>query len=118
LAQPSCLLPSAPHANPRKAPRPPSPTSRRATIPVLLTVQIDSVKHLGVDGPIIPPNVAKAADFHQTGGLLRGRKEIRAADASRTRILAELPSRLRQQPRQVPRLSVLVSLVYEVPHAD
>jgi pimeloyl-ACP methyl ester carboxylesterase len=56
-------------------------------IPVLLTVQIDSVKHLGVDDSIIPANVAKAANFYQTGGLLRGRKEIRAADPSRTRIL-------------------------------
>jgi pimeloyl-ACP methyl ester carboxylesterase len=60
---------------------------QRDGIPVLLTVQIDSVKHLGVDDSIIPANVAKAANFYQTGGLLRGRKEIRAADPSRTRIL-------------------------------
>ena len=57
-------------------------------IPVLLTIQIDSVEHFGVDDSVIPSNVAKAANFYQTGGLLHGREQIRAADPSRTSILA------------------------------
>jgi hypothetical protein len=56
-------------------------------IPVLLTIQIDSVAKIGQDDSIIPANVAEAANFYQTSGLLHGRKEIRAADPARTRIL-------------------------------
>jgi hypothetical protein len=55
--------------------------------PVLLTVQVDSVAKIGQDDSIIPANVAEAANFYQTSGLLHGRKEIRAADSTRTRIL-------------------------------
>jgi len=56
-------------------------------IPVLLTIQVDSVAKLGQNDELIPPNVAEAANFYQTDGLLHGRAEIRAADAKRTRIL-------------------------------
>jgi pimeloyl-ACP methyl ester carboxylesterase len=56
-------------------------------IPVLLTIQVDSVAKLGQDDARIPPNVAEAANFFQTDGLLHGRSEIRAADPTRTRIL-------------------------------
>lgn len=56
-------------------------------IPVLLTVQVDSIAKLGENDEIIPANVAQAANFYQTDGLLRGESEIRAADASRTRII-------------------------------
>jgi len=56
-------------------------------IPVLLTIQVDSITKLGEDDESIPANVAQAANFYQQSGLLRGRPRIRAADASRTRIL-------------------------------
>jgi len=56
-------------------------------IPVLLTIQVDSVAKFGQDDGRIPPNVAQAANFFQTDGLLHGRSEIRAADPTRTRIL-------------------------------
>jgi hypothetical protein len=56
-------------------------------IPVLLTVQVDSVKKNGEDDEFIPANVLQAVNFYQTDGLLRGEPEIRAADASRTRII-------------------------------
>jgi hypothetical protein len=56
-------------------------------IPVLLTVQVDSVsKHGEADG-VIPPNVAQAANFYQPDGRPHGRSEIKAADPSRTRII-------------------------------
>lgn len=59
----------------------------RDGIPVLLTVQVDSVTKPGEDDESIPSNVAQAVNFYQQDGLLHGRQRIRAADASRTQIL-------------------------------
>jgi len=56
-------------------------------IPVLLTVQVDSVAKSGEDDGLIPANVAQAINFYQSDGLLHGRPQIRANDPSRTRIL-------------------------------
>ena len=57
----------------------------RLDIPVLLTVQVDSV---GRGDGVIPPNVRAAANLYQDNGhLIRGEAPIRAADSSRTRIL-------------------------------
>src|SRR5215472_597278 len=55
-------------------------------IPVLLTVQVDSVSKIGQNDRIIPSNVAEAANFYQQDGLLQGKSEIRAADPLRTQI--------------------------------
>jgi hypothetical protein len=56
-------------------------------IPVLLTIQVDSVAKIGQNDALIPPNVAEAANFYQADGLLHGQTEIRAGDAAATRIL-------------------------------
>lgn len=56
-------------------------------IPVLLTIQVDSVAKPGQNDASIPANVAEAANFYQAEGLLHGQTEIRAADAASTRIL-------------------------------
>jgi hypothetical protein len=56
-------------------------------IPVLLTVQVDSISRSGQNDAVIPENVARAVNFYQNAGFLRGRQAIRAADASRTQIL-------------------------------
>lgn len=56
-------------------------------IPVLLTVQVDSVSHYGQDDSIVPDNVAHAANFFQDQGFLHGQKAIRAEDARRTQII-------------------------------
>lgn len=54
-------------------------------VPVLLTVQVDSV---GIDDQVIPPNVARAANFYQRNGLLiRGQPAIRAEDPQKTLIV-------------------------------
>jgi len=54
-------------------------------IPVLLTVQIDSV---GRDDAVIPPNVRRAANLYQRDGvLIRGEPEIRTQDPAQTTIL-------------------------------
>jgi hypothetical protein len=59
----------------------------RAGVPVLLTVQVDSVAKPWQQDNIIPDNVAAAANFYQPHGILHGRPEIRAADDSKTQII-------------------------------
>jgi hypothetical protein len=56
-------------------------------IPVLLTIQVDSVTKRGQNDAVIPENVRYAANFYQAKGLVNGQKNITAADASRTQIL-------------------------------
>jgi hypothetical protein len=56
-------------------------------IPVLLTVQVDSVAKIRQNDGVIPANVSEAANFYQSNGLLSGQPKIRAADETRTRIL-------------------------------
>jgi pimeloyl-ACP methyl ester carboxylesterase len=62
---------------------------QRENIPVLLTVQVDSINKLGQNDRVVPPNVAKAVNFYQTRGLLHGRTEITAADPAHTEILGQ-----------------------------
>jgi hypothetical protein len=61
-------------------------------IPVLLTIQVDSVEKHGENDRLIPANVAEAVNFYQTDGFLHGETEIRAADAARTHILGNYRS--------------------------
>ncbi len=56
-------------------------------IPVLLTIQVDSVAKIRQNDAIIPANVREAVNFYQPNGVLHGRPEIRAANATRTKIL-------------------------------
>jgi hypothetical protein len=56
-------------------------------IPVVLTVQVDSVAKVGENDEMIPANVAEAANFYQTDGLLHGRVQIRAEKGAGTRIV-------------------------------
>jgi hypothetical protein len=67
-------------------------------IPVILTIQVDSVSKAGENDSVIPANVAQAANFYQTDGLLHGKSEIRAADPSRTRILGNFRSDYKSKP--------------------
>lgn len=60
---------------------------QRVGIPVLLTVQVDSVAKFWQRDGIIPANVATAVNFYQPHGFIRGRMEIAAADPARTQIL-------------------------------
>jgi hypothetical protein len=59
-------------------------------IPVLLTVQVDSVTGFWKNDTTIPANVAQAVNFYQPHGLVHGHHDIRAADAARTRIIGNL----------------------------
>jgi hypothetical protein len=56
-------------------------------IPVVLTIQVDSVAKGGQNDSIIPDNVSLAANFYQDKGFVRGQEKISAEDASRTHIL-------------------------------
>jgi hypothetical protein len=56
-------------------------------IPVLLTIQVDSVSKGGQNDSVIPGNVRQAANFYQDQGWLRGQPLIRAAKTERTAIL-------------------------------
>jgi len=56
-------------------------------IPVLLTIQVDSIAKIHQNDALIPANVARAANFYQPDGLLHGQSKIRAADPARTSII-------------------------------
>jgi hypothetical protein len=56
-------------------------------IPILLTIQVDSVAKFYQNDGVIPANVAKAANFYQSNGVVHGQTAIRAADPSRTKII-------------------------------
>ena len=67
-------------------------------IPVLLTIQVDSVEKSNEDDRSIPPNVREAVNFYQPHGLIHGRSLIAAMDPNRTTILGNYESSYRQNP--------------------
>ena len=69
-----------------------------AGIPVLLTIQVDSVTKRGEDDTVIPPNVAQAVNFYQLDGILHGKPEIRAADAAHTQIIGNYRFEYKENP--------------------
>jgi hypothetical protein len=56
-------------------------------IPVLLTIQVDSIEKRRQEDALIPANVVRAVNFYQPNGLLHGQPDIRAIDATRTNII-------------------------------
>ncbi len=56
-------------------------------IPVLLTIQVDSVHKPGHNDAFIPSNVRSAVNFYQTKGVIHGRPHVRASDPHRTTIV-------------------------------
>ena len=67
-------------------------------IPVLLTVQVDSVQKRSQNDEEIPPNVHEAVNFYQSEGLLHGRSLIVATDPEKTKILGNYESSYRGNP--------------------
>jgi hypothetical protein len=59
-------------------------------IPVILTIQIDTIAKPGHNGHVISPNVASAINFYQTRGPLHGNPEIVAADPARTKLIGNV----------------------------
>ncbi|HKD51430.1 MAG TPA: hypothetical protein VKB90_11545 [Candidatus Acidoferrum sp.] len=70
----------------------------RRKVPVLLTVQVDSVKRFRTDDSVIPPNVARAANFYQPNGMIHGQEEIRAANPTKTQILGNFRFNYKEHP--------------------
>ncbi|HVN93157.1 MAG TPA: hypothetical protein VMT38_05655 [Terracidiphilus sp.] len=70
----------------------------RLGIPVLMTIQVDSVTKAGQDDGTIPPNVREAINFYQLDGLLHGRRSIKAADPTRTTIMGNYESSYKGHP--------------------
>jgi hypothetical protein len=86
-------------------------------IPVLLTIQVDSVSKIGEDDSLIPANVEQAANFYQLDGYLHGRSEIRAADPSRTKILGNIRFDYASKPIQCNGYSWFAR-AFEKPHIE
>jgi hypothetical protein len=68
------------------------------SIPVLLTIQVDSVQKSNQDDRFIPPNVGEAINFYQSDGLLHGRRFITAVDPKKTTILGNYESTYKGNP--------------------
>jgi pimeloyl-ACP methyl ester carboxylesterase len=67
-------------------------------VPVVLTIQVDSVQKRGENDALIPANVSQAVNFYQLDGMLHGQPEIRAANPARTRILGNFRSDYKDKP--------------------
>lgn len=67
-------------------------------VPVVLTIQVDSVQKRGENDALIPANVSQAVNFYQIDGWLHGQSQIRAADPSRTRVLGNFRSDYKAKP--------------------
>ena len=67
-------------------------------IPVLLTIQVDSITKPGQDDRIIPANVLRAVNFYQSNGLLHGLHEIIPADPLQTQILGDFRFDYKKEP--------------------
>jgi hypothetical protein len=67
-------------------------------IPVLLTIQVDSISRIHQNDALIPANVAQAANFYQPYGFLHGQSKIHAADPAHTRILGNFRFDYRSSP--------------------
>jgi hypothetical protein len=67
-------------------------------IPVVLTIQVDSVSKRGENDAVIPANVSQAVNFYQLDGMLHGQAQIRAANPAHTRILGNFRSDYKAKP--------------------
>ncbi len=75
---------------------------QRQGIPVMLTVQIDSIAKMWQKDSVIPDNVAAAVNFYQPHGILRGEPEITAADPAKTRIIGNYLTDYKKNPIACP----------------
>src|SRR6266542_2492001 len=81
----------------------------RTGVPVLLTVQVDSV---GRGDGIIPANVARAANLFQRNGLfIRGEPKIRAQDPSSTTIIGNFDFDYRNKKIDISEVSWMKKLI-------
>jgi len=86
-------------------------------VPVLLTVQVDSVGKFGENDEVIPANVVQAVNFYQLNGIVHGRPKIRAADISRTQIIGNFQYDYAKNPVACPNYPWFARLL-ENPHIE
>jgi hypothetical protein len=79
----------------------------REGIPVVLTIQVDSVRKNGEDDSLILGNVMEGVNFYQTKGLIHGRTAITAADPTRTTILGNFEFKYEREPACMPRVPLV-----------
>jgi pimeloyl-ACP methyl ester carboxylesterase len=84
---------------------------RRKGVPVLLTVQVDSVAKLWQQDSVIPDNVAAAVNFYQPHGIIHGRAHITAEDPAKTAILGNYLTDYKKTPVRCPQASWFDRLV-------
>ena len=87
-------------------------------IPVLLTIQVDSVEKTNEDDGSIPPNVRAAVNFYQTHGMVHGRSSIAAMDPGAHDYPGQLRVELPRASDLVRRLSLVRADVHAVAHRD
>lgn len=75
---------------------------KREGVPVLLTVQVDSVAKIWQNDSVIPENVSEAVNFYQPHGIIHGRRRITAADPAKTEILGNYRVDYKQTPVECP----------------
>jgi pimeloyl-ACP methyl ester carboxylesterase len=80
---------------------------RREGVPVLLTVQVDSVAKAWQNDAVIPDNVAEAVNFYQPHGIIHGRAQITAANPAKTEILGNYRIDYKKTPIECPEASWL-----------
>jgi hypothetical protein len=90
---------------------------QRQHIPVLLTIQVDSIGKPGQGDVSIPANVAHAVNFYQSNGLLHGRSEIIAMDPERTNIIGNFHMDYKYHPINCDRFP-WYSRVFTKPHIE
>lgn len=78
---------------------------RREGVPVMLTVQVDSVAKVWQNDTVIPDNVAAAVNFYQSHGILHGRTQITAADPVKTQVLGNYRMDYQKDPVECPEAS-------------
>ena len=71
---------------------------QKQRIPVLLTIQVDSITKRGQDDRVIPANVKRAVNFYQAGGMLHGVPQIVPADPQQTQILGDYRFDYKKEP--------------------
>jgi len=87
-------------------------------IPVLLTIQVDSVTKVGQNDAVIPANVAEAANFYQTEGFAARAGGDSRGGPSEHADPGKLSDRVWRQDAEVRELSLVRPGVREISHGD
>ena len=87
-------------------------------IPVLLTIQVDSVSKIGQNDTVIPANVGQAVNFYQPDGIVHGEPAIRAADPARTQIVGNFRYDYKANPIRLRRISLVRSCSGKSAHGN